>query len=81
LIAPLYPVTRLKDILFPDQIVLEGKDDDPGRILYIHFFQDARTVTFYGTLAEEQLVTYLLCCMLTADELDDLAFPFREKVP
>jgi len=60
--------------------VLEGKDDDPGRILCIHFFQDTGAVAFDSTLADEELLAYLLGGILLADQPDDLSFPFREQL-
>jgi len=60
--------------------VLEGKDDDPCSILYIHFFQDTGAVAFDCTFADEELLAYFLGGMLPAYQLDDLSFPFRKQV-
>ena len=42
-----------KDVRFRYEMMFQSKNDNPGRILYIHLFKYARTVALYGTLAEK----------------------------
>src|SRR6185312_524052 len=60
-------------------MVPERKNDDTGRVLYLHLIEDAGPVAFNGPLAQVEQATNLLRGVLAADQPDDLLFPVGEK--